>query len=60
MLVKTREDAPGSDLLDAMLANDLGVKLDVLEEATGYQRLIVDGGYTRKGVAEAFQVLQIP
>jgi ParB/RepB/Spo0J family partition protein len=55
-LVKTRRDAPGADLLDAMLANGLGISLDVLEEALGYETLINDAGYTRKGIAEAFQI----
>lgn len=55
-LVKTRPDAPGADLLDAMLANGLGISLDVLEEALGYETLIRDAGYTRKGIAEAFQI----
>jgi ParB/RepB/Spo0J family partition protein len=56
VLVKTREEAPAAALVDAMLANDLGVRLDVLEEAHGFQRLITEGGLTRKGVAEAFKV----
>jgi len=55
-LVKTGEDAPAGALIDAMLANDLGVKLDVVEEAHGFRRLIDDGGLTRKGVAEAFKI----
>ena len=55
-LVKTRPDTPGADLLDAMLANGLGISLDVLEEALGYETLIRDAGYTRKGIAEAFQI----
>jgi len=55
-LVKTRPDAPGADLLDAMLANGLGISLDLLEEALGYEALIRDAGYTRKGIAEAFQI----
>lgn len=55
-LVKTRGEAAGEDLLDAMLANGLGISLDVLEEALGYQTLISDAGYTRKGIAEAFQI----
>jgi ParB/RepB/Spo0J family partition protein len=55
-LVKARPDAPGADLLDAMLANGLGISLDVLEEALGYETLIDDAGYTRKGIAEAFQI----
>lgn len=55
-LVKVRADAPGADLLDAMLANGLGISLDVLEEALGYEALIRDAGYTRKGIAEAFQI----
>jgi ParB/RepB/Spo0J family partition protein len=55
-LVKTRPAAPGADLLDAMLANGLGISLDVLEEALGYETLIRDAGYTRKGIAEAFQI----
>ena len=55
-LVKTRPDRPGADLLDAMLANGLGISLDVLEEALGYETLIRDAGYTRKGIAEAFQI----
>jgi ParB/RepB/Spo0J family partition protein len=54
-LVKAGESAPGSDLLDAMLANGLGVSLDVVEEAAGYAALI-DAGYTRKGIAEAFKI----
>ncbi len=55
-LVKTRPSTPGADLLDAMLANGLGISLDVLEEALGYQTLISDHGYTRKGIAEAFKI----
>ena len=55
-LVKLREEAPAGALVDAMLANDLGVKLDVLEEAHGFRRLITEGGLTRKGVAEAFKI----
>ncbi len=55
-LVKTRSDTPGADLLDAMLANGLGISLDVLKEALGYETLIKDAGYTRKGIAEAFQI----
>jgi ParB/RepB/Spo0J family partition protein len=55
-LVKARPDAPGADLLDAMLANGLGISLDILEEALGYETLIKDAGYTRKGIAEAFQI----
>jgi ParB/RepB/Spo0J family partition protein len=55
-LVKQRSDAPGSDLLDAMLANGLGVSLNVLEQALGYQALIDEGHYTRKGIAEAFKI----
>jgi ParB/RepB/Spo0J family partition protein len=55
-LVKTRADATAGDLLDAMLANDLAVKLDVVEEARGFQRLITEGGLTRRGVAQAFKV----
>jgi hypothetical protein len=39
-----------------MLANGLGISLDVLEEALGYETLINDAGYTRKGIAEAFQI----
>jgi ParB family transcriptional regulator, chromosome partitioning protein len=35
-LVKVRPSVPGDDLLDAMLANGLGIALDVLEEALGY------------------------
>jgi len=46
-VVKTREVDPADDLLDAILANDLGVRLDVVEEARGYQRLL-DLGRTRK------------
>jgi ParB/RepB/Spo0J family partition protein len=56
VLVKQSSDAPGSDLLDAMLANGLGVSLNVLEQALGYQALIDEGHYTRKGIAEAFQI----
>jgi ParB/RepB/Spo0J family partition protein len=55
-LVKAQPEAPGADLLDAMLANGLGVSLDLLEEALGYQTLISDHGYTRKGISEAFKV----
>jgi ParB family chromosome partitioning protein len=55
-LIKTRPSAPGADLLDAMLANGLGISLDVLEEALGYQTLISDAGYTRKGISEAFKI----
>jgi len=55
-LVKQRSDAPGSDLLDAMLANGLGVSLNVLEQALGYKALIDEGRYTRKGIAEAFKI----
>jgi ParB/RepB/Spo0J family partition protein len=55
-LVKQRSDAPGSDLLDAMLANGLGVSLNVLEQALGYQALIDEGHYTRKGIADAFKI----
>jgi ParB/RepB/Spo0J family partition protein len=55
-LVKVRANAPGADLLDAMLANGLGISLDVLEEAIGYETLVRDAGYTRKGIAEAFQI----
>lgn len=55
-LVKLREDAPAGALVDAMLANDLGVKLDVVEEAHGFRRLITEGGLTRKGVAETFRI----
>jgi ParB/RepB/Spo0J family partition protein len=55
-LVKTQPDAPGADLLDAMLANGLGISLDILEEALGYETLINDAGYTRKGIAESFQI----
>jgi ParB-like chromosome segregation protein Spo0J len=36
-----------------MLANGLGISLDVLEEALGYQTLISEHGYSRKGLAEA-------
>ena len=57
-LVKVRPSVPGDDLLDAMLANGLGIALDVLEEALGYQTLISDHGYTRKGLAEAFKIPQ--
>lgn len=57
-LVKTRATVPGDDLLDAMLANGLGISLDVLEEALGFQALISEHGYTRKGLAEAFQIPQ--
>ena len=57
-LVKTRASVPGDDLLDAMLANGLGISLDVLEEALGYQALISDHGYSRKGLAEALQIPQ--
>ncbi|MFI4984893.1 MAG: ParB/RepB/Spo0J family partition protein [Solirubrobacterales bacterium] len=57
-LVKTRRSVPGDDLLDAMLANGLGISLDVLEEALGYQTLISEHGYNRKGIAEAFQIPQ--
>jgi ParB/RepB/Spo0J family partition protein len=57
-LVKVRLSVPGDDLLDAMLANGLGISLDVLEEALGYQTLISDHSYTRKGVAEAFKIPQ--
>jgi ParB/RepB/Spo0J family partition protein len=56
VLVKARPDAAGGDLLDAMLANGLGVHLDALEEALGFQALIADSGYTRKGIAEAFKI----
>jgi ParB/RepB/Spo0J family partition protein len=56
VLVKARPDAAGGDLLDAMLANGLGVHLDALEEALGFQTLIADSGYTRKGIAEAFKI----
>lgn len=55
-LVKERSDASGADLLDAMLANGLGISLDVLEEALGYQTLISEHGYTRKGISEAFKI----
>lgn len=55
-LIKHRPDAPGSDLLDAMLANGLGVSLNVLEEALGFQALLDEGRYTRKGIAEAFKI----
>jgi ParB/RepB/Spo0J family partition protein len=56
-VVKTGDDTtPGGDLLDAMLANDLGVKLDVVEEARGFRRLITEAGLTRKGVAQAFKI----
>ncbi len=55
-LVKTRASIPGDDLLDAMLANGLGISLDMVEEALGYQALISDAGYTRKGIAEAFKI----
>ncbi len=55
-LVKAQPEAPGADLLDAMLANGLGVSLDLLEEALGYQTLISEHGYTRKGISEAFKV----
>ena len=55
-LIKHRPDAPGSDLLDAMLANGLGVSLNVLEEALGFQALLDEGHYTRKGIAEAFKI----
>src|ERR1035437_6734917 len=57
-LVKTRATVRGDDLLDAMLANGLGISLDVVEEALGYQALISEAGYTRKGIAEAFKVPQ--
>jgi ParB/RepB/Spo0J family partition protein len=57
-LVKTRASVRGDDLLDAMLANGLGISLDVVEEALGYQALISDAGYTRKGIAEAFKIPQ--
>jgi ParB/RepB/Spo0J family partition protein len=57
-LVKTRPSVPGDELLDAMLANGLGISLDVLEEALGYQTLISEHGYSRKGLAEAFQIPQ--
>jgi ParB/RepB/Spo0J family partition protein len=57
-LVKTRPSVPGDELLDAMLANGLGVSLDVFEEALGYQTLISEHGYSRKGLAEAFKVPQ--
>jgi ParB/RepB/Spo0J family partition protein len=55
-LIKHRPDAPGSDLLDAMLANGLGVSLNVVEEALGFQALIDEGRYTRKGIADAFKI----
>jgi ParB family chromosome partitioning protein len=55
-LIKHRPDAPGSDLLDAMLANGLGVSLNVHEEALGFQALLDEGHYTRKGIAEAFKI----
>jgi ParB/RepB/Spo0J family partition protein len=57
-LVKTRASVPGDELLDAMLANGLGIPLDVLEEALGYQTLISEHGYTRKGLAEAVKIPQ--
>jgi ParB/RepB/Spo0J family partition protein len=57
-LIKTRATVRGDDLLDAMLANGLGISLDVVEEALGYQALISEAGYTRKGIAEAFKVPQ--
>jgi ParB/RepB/Spo0J family partition protein len=55
-LVKTRGESAGGDLLDAMLANGLGISLDVLEEALGYQTLITDAGYSRKGISEALKI----
>jgi ParB/RepB/Spo0J family partition protein len=55
-LVKTQPETPGADLLDAMLANGLGVSLNLLEEARGYQTLISEHGYSRKGISEAFKV----
>lgn len=57
-LVKARQSLPGDDLLDAMLANGLGITLDLVEEALGYQALISNAGYTRKGIAEAFKIPQ--
>ncbi len=57
-LVKTRPSLPGDDLLDAMLANGLGIALDALEEAVGYQTLISEHGYSRRRIAEAFKIPQ--
>lgn len=57
-LVKTCPSLPGDDLLDAMLANGLGIALDALEEAVGYQTLISEHGYRRRRIAEAFKIPQ--
>ncbi|HEX4836957.1 MAG TPA: ParB/RepB/Spo0J family partition protein [Solirubrobacteraceae bacterium] len=55
-LVKVRPSIPGADLIDAMLANGLGISLDVVEEALGYEALIGESGYTRKSIADAMQI----
>ncbi len=56
-LVKTRATVPGDDLLDAMLANGLGISLDVLEEALGYpdahQRARLHPQGPRRGVPDS-------